>query len=523
MLSYFHRRHFLQALAVTMVVSVPKKTEASGNYVVRYFDWSRDIETVLDQMGMVTDALPQEDAQRVELMRSNSGEYGIIGRYKSTNKAAEDIANRHDILIAQESDTTSANTTVIPSSSVERVFNVSYGLGRNLQELKEHYAILVTMLGPDVAKKLQIEQTSTGKYALVYKRYGDLESTEKVAKHHAKLLRSKGVEAAAIQEKNNTLVFDGTTVQGPINARPEPPKQQAESTTITRPIRAEPEVSKETETETETETRTVPLPNTKNSGLNSEIERYVKALRERGVVSSAEKTSWMVFDLTNNTTIASINKDVSRQAASMIKPFIMLAFFHRVQSGRIIYGKQSKAKLSAMIQRSSNSATNWTIDQLGGPAKVQAILAKYFGEIFQDTNIVEKIGKGGRTYKNRASASDYVRYLHALWKEDLPHNAEQMRLLNLPGRDRIYNGVPSIPIGTAIYNKTGSTSKLCGDMGIVVAKTSKGTDLAYAFVGIIERESRVGNYGRWISKQGTVIRGVSDLTYSHLKKMYNLR
>jgi beta-lactamase class A len=510
--SYFQRRYFLQALAVTMVMSVPEQAKATGSYVVRYFDWSRDIETVLDQMGMVTVALPQEDAQRVELMRSVLGEYGIIGRYKISKKEAQSLANRHDTLIAQESDTTSANTTVIPSSSVERVFNVSYGLGFNLQELKKHYAILLYMLGPDVAKKLQIEQTSTGRYALVYKRYGDLESTKKVAKHHKKLLKNKGIDAADIQEKNNILVFDGSTVQGPVKASPKPPKQQDKPTTNTRPLHAEPTTEK------------APLlPKTSNSGLDSEIERYVKALRKRGVVSRAEKTSWMVFDLTNNTTVASINKDVSRQAASMIKPFIMLAFFQRVQSGKIIYGKQSKAKLSAMIQRSSNSATNWTIDRLGGPAKVQAILTKHFGEIFQDTSIVEKIGKGGRTYKNRASASDYVRYLHALWKEDLPHNAEQMRLLNLPGRDRIYNGAPSIPIGTAIYNKTGSTSKLCGDMGIVVAKTSKGTDLAYAFVGIIERESRVGNYGRWISKQGTVIRGVSDLTYSHLKKMYNLR
>lgn len=249
----------------------------------------------------------------------------------------------------------------------------------------------------------------------------------------------------------------------------------------------------------------------------------MKALRDRGVVANVEKTSWMVFDLTNNTTIASINKDVSRQAASMIKPFVMLAFFQRVQTGRIIYGKQSKAKLSAMIQRSSNSATNWAIDQLGGPQKVQAILVKHFGEIFQDTSIVEKIGDGGRTYKNRASASDYVRYLRALWNGTLPYNSEQKRLLNLPGRDRIYTGAPSIPIGTAIYNKTGSTSKLCGDMGIVVAKTKKGTSLAYAFVGIIERESRAGNYGRWISRKGNVIRGVSDLSYSYLKRMYNLR
>jgi serine/threonine protein kinase len=97
----------------------------------------------------------------------------------------------------------SANTAVLPSDSVEHIFNVSYGRGRNLQEIKEHYGIVTMMLGPDVAKKLQIEQDSTGKYALVYKRYGDLESTQKVAKHHARLLKNKGVDASFIQEKNS--------------------------------------------------------------------------------------------------------------------------------------------------------------------------------------------------------------------------------------------------------------------------------------------------------------------------------
>ena len=59
----------------------------------------------------------------------------------------------------------------------------------------------------------------------------------------------------------------------------------------------------------------------------------------------------------------------------------------------------------------------------------------------------------------------------------------------LPGRDRLYHGT-SIPKGTLVYNKTGSTAHLIGDMGILVPKTKKGGRFPYVIVGIIERRSK---------------------------------
>jgi beta-lactamase class A len=220
--------------------------------------------------------------------------------------------------------------------------------------------------------------------------------------------------------------------------------------------------------------------------------------------------------------VAVINGDAPRQAASMIKPLVMLAFFDRVEAGRIRYGSKSREQLQLMIQKSSNPATNWVIDQLGGPERVNALLRERYPTLLPHTRVVEKIAAGGRTYRNRASATDYGRFLRAAWFDRLPQAGEMLRIMNLPGRDRIYYGAPSIPVGTLIYNKTGSTSMLCGDMGILVARRAAGGRVPFIVVGIIEKASRTSQYTSWIGSRSAVIRKVSDLSYQHMKQRHGL-
>ena len=93
----------------------------------------------------------------------------------------------------------------------------------------------------------------------------------------------------------------------------------------------------------------------------------------------------------------------------------------------------------------------------------------------------------------------------------------------LPGRDRLYNGAPSIPSGTLVYNKTGSTGMLCGDMGILYPKGKGDKRYAYIIVGIIQKSKRTSSYKSWIRSRGNVIRGVSDITYNYLKKMHGFK
>ena len=71
-----------------------------------------------------------------------------------------------------------------------------------------------------------------------------------------------------------------------------------------------------------------------DSELEAQIERYIKGLRARGSIRSSERTAWVVQDLTSGRKLVSINEDTRLQAASMIKPYLALAFFHQVQEGR---------------------------------------------------------------------------------------------------------------------------------------------------------------------------------------------
>jgi beta-lactamase class A len=259
-----------------------------------------------------------------------------------------------------------------------------------------------------------------------------------------------------------------------------------------------------------------------SSRLENNIENYIKSLRSRGSIRSHERSAWVVSDLSSGTKLASINESTPLQAASMIKPYLALAFFHKVASGSLPYGPKSRNHMEQMIQKSNNSSTNWVMKQTGGPSSTQALLKSHYPELCRQLSLVEYIPSGGRTYRNMGSAADYSRFLSALWNKKLPYSSEILRIMNLPGKDRVYTGANAIPSGTRVYNKTGSTAMCCGDMGILVAKGRNGKTYPYVVVGIIESAVRNRSYGSWISSRGDVIRGVSNIVYSEMKRRYPL-
>ena len=281
-------------------------------------------------------------------------------------------------------------------------------------------------------------------------------------------------------------------------------------------------VERERQVVTPTQSRTAPRSAPSSSDLEQQIESYIGRLRSSGRITSNERTAWSVYDFNSGKKLVSINEDVPLQCASMVKPYVALAFFHEVNRGRFSYGSRSRSNMEAMIQRSNNSSTNWVIDQVGGPNAVQRILTRNYGDIFQNTSIVEKIPSGGRTYKNKSSAHDYSRFLFSLWNNNLPSSREMRRLMALPGRDRIYTGARRVPEGTLVYNKTGSTARLIGDMGILVARDNAGRRYPYTMIGIIEKSSRASNYGSFASSRGNTIREVSNLAYTEMKKRHDL-
>jgi len=264
--------------------------------------------------------------------------------------------------------------------------------------------------------------------------------------------------------------------------------------------------------------------------LQRQVLDLVKRLRAQGLILPNEKTSWSVYDFTARQKLVAINEDIPRQAASMIKPFVAQAYFFKLAEPRIglRYSAEVRQTMERMIRRSSNTATNRIMSIVSryegnrGPRDVERVLKENAPGIFQETRIVETIPANGRTYRNLASAHDYSRFLFAMWQDRLPHAGELRDLMALPNRDRISDGVSSIPDYVKVYDKTGSTACLCGNMGIVEARGRNGSTYPYTFVGIIERPSRAKNYGAWITRRSNAIRKVSNLVYLHMKDRHRL-
>jgi beta-lactamase class A len=257
-------------------------------------------------------------------------------------------------------------------------------------------------------------------------------------------------------------------------------------------------------------------------GLEERIERLVKDFRRRGLIRADERTAWSVYDFASDEKLASINEDEPLQAASLIKPFLALAYMDAVRDGDVRYTPLARGRMTEMIQRSDHTAANWVMRRLGGPAAVQRRQRARYAGIRPETRVVEYIPAGGRTYRNLASAHDYSRFLHALWRDDLPGADEIRRLMSLPGPDRLKSGADSVPKDTLVYDKTGSTSHLCGDMGILVARSADGRKFPYIVVGVIEKSGPARDYFRWMRRRGDVIRAVSSEVYEAVASRHGL-
>jgi beta-lactamase class A len=249
-------------------------------------------------------------------------------------------------------------------------------------------------------------------------------------------------------------------------------------------------------------------------GLEKEIGALMNDLHRQGQLGRDERCAWMVYDVENGQPLVNINGNQLFQAASMIKPLIALAYFHQVRAGKLSYTPKARQMVERMIQNSSNEAANWVMRQVGGPDACARVLHGNYGKILRKTQIVEYIPPGGKTYRNKVIPSDYARFLVALWDMKLPYSQEMRRVMALPRHNRIYQGT-TIPKGTLVYNKTGSTARLCGDMGILVPPPHSGAP-AYAMVGVIERGSNADDYSSWIRQRGNVIRQVSSLVYKEI-------
>ncbi len=257
-----------------------------------------------------------------------------------------------------------------------------------------------------------------------------------------------------------------------------------------------------------------------DSPLEATFELFIKNRRNRRILSKTDRTSFVVYDISRQKKLVSINEDRQMMAASLIKNFVMLAYFHEVKYKRQVHTARNRKNLKAMIQLSSNTATNYFIRLLGGPARVNRILKANY-PYFKKTRVVEYIPRGGRTYRNMTSARDLNIFFVRLWQNRLPYSDKMKWYFKLQNGDYIYKQT-YIPASVKVYNKTGTVYGLVGDGGILVFRDSRGKSRPYVFIGMVEDRTKTNRRNRWQSfttwknRRAYIMRRLSERAYKYI-------
>ena len=263
-----------------------------------------------------------------------------------------------------------------------------------------------------------------------------------------------------------------------------------------------------------------------DSPLEKTIDALVKQYRPKKGLTYSDRTSFVVYDISRSKKLVSINEDTPRMAASLIKNFVMLVYFHEVKHGRLQHTNRNQRHLKNMIQFSSNSSTNYFIRLIGGPYAVNRKLKANY-PYFKQTKIIEYIPTNGRTYRNKTSAHDLNRFFVQLWHENLPHSKKMMHYFELPNGDYIYKKT-RIPTSVKVLNKTGTVYGLIGDSGIIIMRDPQGKLRPYVFTGLIEDRSKAYgrrriSFGAWVGQRANILRRVSEKAYGYIYKSYGGR
>ena len=379
-------------------------------------------------------------------------------------------------------------------SFAARTYDVSYFWGSKQQYANTYASKVKQVLGPNIAKQIKVVRNAKGQYGVIYNRDGNYQTAHRVAMNHAKLLRQAGV----------------TKAKGYDAAYPIPDQQYPSAPSKKPPSKQRPQPQQ--------------LDTTLDSNLEANIDRYIKRLRFRGALASTDRTSFVVYDVTKQKKVVSINEDQTMMAASLIKNFIMLAYFHEVKHKRLEHTAENRRQLRQMIQRSANTSTNYFIRLLGGPRGVDRIL-RWNYPYFKQTRIVEYIPAGGRTYRNTTSAHELNKFYNQLWLGNLPYSHKMKYYLGLPNGDRMHDKT-CIPSNVRVYHKTGTVYGLVADSGILAIIDSQGKQRVYIFTGIIEDQTKTNKRNRsekfwaWVGRRSDTLRRVSEAVYEYIYEVH---
>ena len=272
--------------------------------------------------------------------------------------------------------------------------------------------------------------------------------------------------------------------------------------------------------------------------LEELIINQIRHLRQNKLIGKDEKVIVYVYDYTANKERVSLHADEPVQAASMIKPFVALAYFDSVERGKIAQDEKSLYLIECSIRFSDNVATNMIMEEIGGPGAVQRILEEHYSHIFHKTfvedyipitdrnrELAERRGivipknlpVGKSYYKNLSSAKDYHKFFNALKQNELPGSKVLKEYMSETRFNRIISRIFGLPKKLILYNKTGTTNRVCGDIGLLEGEDDKGKKYFYDIISIFEKKKRANGYER-----GNCIRQLNGTVHKFMKRQYNL-
>jgi beta-lactamase class A len=255
--------------------------------------------------------------------------------------------------------------------------------------------------------------------------------------------------------------------------------------------------------------------------LQELVENEIIHLKNIGHLLPADQISLQVYDLNEKRMLADINGNVIRNAASLIKLFVMLAVYDSISRQEIQETPEIEHQLYRMIAISDNRATNSLIRRIGQGDALQGIiginaLTRKMG--FSGSRLRELIPEGGRTYENQTSTADATLFFRLLYEQKLvgPQYSQKMNDILLKS---IHDRIKTHQIrqdGVAVADKTGYVRGLNGDCGIVYLKGRDGGCNDYVLSVIIENKTRPSD-GGWGKRKSAAIRYLSNRIYLSLR------
>lgn len=486
-----HRRQLLHGAGGALaVLGLPLSgcTTRSSQHVM--YPGTNTREEAWDHLDRLRGRLGDKVAARLRIALVDDKAVVVYDRSDETDgssvDAAEAVAREHDAVLKKAFGEKRPMAIRVPEAELEPVYNIRYGGLGDLEGRKADYTAVALLLGGGVSKGLVVEKTDNTHHQLVYKRLGDRKKTEEVARAHAELLAEAGITARATPERYHDVVWDGRS-------------QKVGSTS--KPFRRDSEAPSSPAT----------------TGLRDVINELIQTRRRSGELEPTERTAWWVYDLEADRPLAAINTDTRMEAATLVKPLVAMAYLYEVSRQRITYDGRAARTLERMMRDAPGQAAAEVLEALGGTRKTVALLQNTHPELTGGLALDALELRADRTYGNTARAQDLGRFLRDLWFEDVPRAAELKRLMNIPGPDRLYRGVSSIPSGTTLYGASGSSARVAADMGILEARRTDGRRFAYAMVAMIDQPEPTRSYTRWIRRRSALIRDVSATTYDWLK------